>query len=139
MADVLVNEQASTSAATQDQAEFTEADLTREWIAMCNRMPQQYSAVATRMKNMTPVIKEMPQIEVTVDNQLVMEQMQQIKGSIVNTLKLHLRNNKITLNIVLAEFDEQERSLTRREQYEEMEKDNPAVKQLRDMLNLELA
>ena len=139
MADALVNEQAATSAATQDQAEFTEADLTREWIAMCNRMPQQYSAVATRMKNMTPVIKEMPQIEVTVDNQLVMEQMQQIKGSIVNTLKLHLQNNKITLDIVLAEFDEQERSLTRREQYEEMEKDNPAVKQLRDMLNLELA
>ena len=68
-----------------------------------------------------------------------LEQMQQIKGSIVNTLKLHLQNNKITLNIVLAEFDEQERSLTRREQYEEMEKENPAVKQLRDMLNLELA
>ena len=106
---------------------------------MCNRMPQQLSAVATRMKNMTPVIREMPQVEVTVDNALALEQMQSIKGSIVNTLKQCLHNSQITLDILQTESVSQERALTRREQYEEMEKENPAVGQLRELLSLELA
>ncbi len=130
---------ASEPAATPEQAAFTQDDLQREWTAMCNRMPQQFSAVATRMKNMTPVIREMPQVEVTVDNALALEQMQTIKGSIVNTLKQRLHNSQITLNILQAEATGLDRALTRREQYEEMEKENSAVGQLRKMLNLELA
>ena len=126
-------------ASAQEQADFTEDDLQREWLAMCNRMPQQLSAVATRMKNMTPVIREMPQVEVTVDNALALEQMQSIKGSIVNTLKQCLHNSQITLDILQTESVSQERALTRREQYEEMEKENPAVGQLRELLSLELA
>ena len=62
-----------------------------------------------------------------------------IKGSIVNTLKLYLQNKAITLNMRLAERQEQVKILTRREQFEEMSKQNPAVEKLRDMLDLELA
>ncbi len=128
-----------TPAPAQEQADFTQDDLQREWIAMCNRMPQQFSAVATRMRNMTPVISQMPQVEVAVDNALALEQMQSIKGSIVNTLKLRLHNSQITLTILQTEVASQERVLTRREQYEAMEKENPAVGRLRELLSLELA
>lgn len=127
------------ASAQQEQAEFTQEQLELEWMAMCNRMPQKYSAQATRMKNMRPVITSMPQVEVTVDNELAMEQITNIRGSIVNTLKLRLHNNAITLDIKLAEISEHERALTRREQYEEMAKENPAVEKLREILHLELA
>ena len=123
----------------EEQSHFEQHELELEWISMCNRMPQQLSGIATRMKNMSPTILDFPAIEVVVENQIAMEQMENIKGSIVNTLKLHLHNNAITLTLRLAEHQEQEKVLTRREQYELMEKENPSVAKLRNLLNLELA
>ena len=123
----------------EEQSHFEQHELELEWISMCNRMPQQLSGIATRMKNMSPTILDFPAIEVVVENQIAMEQMENIKGSIVNTLKLHLHNNAITLTLRLAEHQEQEKVLTRREQYELMEKEIPSVAKLRNLLNLELA
>ncbi|MBR4921002.1 MAG: DNA polymerase III subunit gamma/tau [Prevotella sp.] len=118
---------------------FTQQDLELQWMMMCNRMPPKLVGIATRMKNMLPVIKEMPQIEVIVDNQLAYDQMMEIKGSIVNTLKLYLHNNDINLDIRVAEHQEQVPILSRKEQFELMEKNNPAIAKLRELLDLELA
>ena len=125
--------------ASVDNQSFTQEDLQIEWLSMCNRMPQQLSGIATRMKNMNPVIGEFPAIEVTVENQLALEQMEQIKGSIVNTLKRDLHNAALTLTIHVAEHKKGERVLSRREQYELMEKENPSIAKLRDLLDLNLA
>ena len=127
---------------TQNQdehQEFTQQDLELQWMSMCNRMPQKLSGIATRMKNMNPIITTFPAVEVVVDNQLAMEQMEQIKGSIINTLKLHLHNKDIMLSMRIAEHHEHERILTRREQFELMEKENPSIAKLRELLSLELA
>ncbi len=126
--------------ANQDEhQEFTQTDLELQWMSMCNRMPQKLSGIATRMKNMNPLITDFPNVEVVVDNQLAMDQMEQIKGSIINTLKLHLHNKGITLTMRIAEQQGRERILTRREQYELMEKENPSIAKLRELLSLELA
>ena len=126
--------------ATSEQIQkFGQHDLELEWLSMCNRMPQQFYGVASRMKNMSPTITEFPAIEVTVENQLAREQIENIKGKILSTLKLHLQNNDITLSIRIAEHQEQEKTLSRREQFELMEKENPSVKKLRELLNLQLA
>ena len=118
---------------------FSQQELELQWMLMCNRMPQRLSGIATRMKNMNPSILEFPALEVVVDNQLAMEQMEQIKGSIVNTLKRDLHNSAITLAIRVAKQEEHEQILTRREQYEVMEKENPSIANLRELLSLELA
>jgi len=122
-----------------DQHTFDQQELELEWLSMCNRMPQHLSGVANRMKNMSPTILHFPAIEVVVENQLAMEQMEAIKGKIVSTLKLHLRNNDITLNMRVAEHQAQTKTLSRREQYELMEKENPSVAKLRELLDLQLA
>ena len=118
---------------------FSQQELELQWMMMCNRMPQRLSGIATRMKNMNPAILDFPALEVVVDNQLAQEQMEQIKGSIVNTLKRDLQNTAITLTIRVAEREEHEQILTRREQYELMEKENPSIMKLRELLQLELA
>ena len=130
---------ASDKSATEEQQQFTQQDLELEWTAMCNRMPQRLSGIASRMKNMVPVITEFPAVEVTVANQIALNQMEEIKGSITNTLKLYLHNKDITLTLQLAKQEEQAKILSRREQYEEMEKEYPPVAKLRSILNLELA
>lgn len=128
------------NARVKDEHEvFSQQDLELQWMMMCNRMPQHLNGIATRMKNMSPVITEIPRVEVVVDNQLAYDQMMEIRGSIVNTLKLYLHNNSITLDMKIAEHHEKVRVLTRKEQFELMEKGNPAVAKLRDLLDLELA
>ena len=127
------------AAAKDEQQQFSQQELELQWMSMCNRMPQRLSGIATRMKNMNPVITEFPAIELTVENQLAYDQIESIKGSILSTLKLYLHNNAITLTLHVAEHKEGVKILTRREQYELMEKENPSIAKLRDLLNLELA
>ncbi len=136
---VITTDNQSNDANKEEQHVFDQHELELEWISMCNRMPQNLSGIATRMKNMSPTILEFPAIEIVVDNQIAMEQMENIKGSIVNTLKLYLHNQDITLAMRVAEHQEQERILSRREQYELMEQENPSVAKLRELLDLQLA
>ena len=126
-----------TSAPISDVS-FTQEDLELQWMAMCNRMPQEFSGIATRMKNMNPFIVEIPQIEVIVDNDLIRQEMEAFKTRIVKTLIDHLHNSQITLNIKVADH-QQVVILTRREQFELMSKNNPAVEKLRQVFDLELA
>ena len=123
----------------QTNAEFTQEELELQWMAMCNRMPQEFSGIATRMKNMNPVITEFPKLQVTVDNTLIQQQMEDFKGRIVKTLINSLHNVGITLEIIVAEQTGQKRLLTRREQFEALSKENPAVEKLRQDFDLELA
>ncbi len=120
-------------------SEFSQQDVEFQWMSMCNRMPQNLSGIASRMKNMNPVIKEFPHIEVMVENQIQLEQMVSIKGNILNTLKLYLQNDAITLDLCLNESQEQAKILTRREQFDLMSEQNPAIEKLRTLLDLELA
>lgn len=121
-----------------EQEKFSPQDLELQWMAMCNRMPQQYSGIAARMKNMTPTIQEMPAVEVVAPNEIVKNEMEQIKGSIESTLRLHLHNSDITVSIRVAEADQMEKVLTRREQFEQMSAQNQAVTMLQKMFGLEL-
>ena len=121
---------------------FSQEDLELQWMSMCNRMSDnqpQLIGIATRMKNMNPVITEFPQIEVTVENELIKQDMEAIYKSILKTLQLHLRNNQITFTILISDQKEQTKILSRREQFEEMSKINPAVAKLQQAFDLELA
>ena len=122
-----------------EELEFSQQDLELQWMSMCNRMPQRLSGIATRMKNMNPTILDFPHVEVVVENELALQQMEEIKGSIVKTLQIYLHNQSITLSMRVAEHEEQEKILSRREQYELMEKENPSIVKLRELLSLELA
>jgi DNA polymerase-3 subunit gamma/tau len=129
----------STPVEQQTDTPFSQEGLELQWMAMCNRMPQQYSGIATRMKNMNPIITDFPLVEVVVDNALIKQEMEDFKGRIVKTLQNALHNHALTLNIRIAEQQERVTILTRREQFELMSKENPAVDKLRQAFDLELA
>jgi len=124
---------------TDEQQVFTQDELELQWMSMCNRMPQKFSGIAARMKNMNPVIKAMPEIEVVVPNEIAKDEMETIKGSILSTLKFYLRNNAITLQLRVAEKEEREKILSRSEQFELMSKQNPAIEKLLKIFDLQLA
>ena len=121
-----------------ERHDFTEEQLMTQWLAMCNRMPQQFTGIAARMKNMTPVITEFPNVEVVVDNQILLDDILKIKGRILSTLALALKNSAITLNLRLAKPDEVKRILTNGERFNELKNDNKAFDKLAELLELEL-
>ena len=125
-------------AQTGEQRVFDEDMLLMQWTAMCNRMPQQMTAMATRMKNMTPVITEFPHIEVVIDNEILLDQMKTIQKRIRNTLVTNLHNNDITLHLRLAKPDEVKKILNNREMLEDMRVKHPALEHLLGKLELEL-
>ncbi len=123
----------------EEQAAFTQDELELQWMSMCNRMPQRLSGIAQRMKNMNPRILELPEVELVVPNEIIKTEVENIKGNILSTLKLYLHNSGITLTIRVAERQEQARILTRREQFEEMVRENASVEKLRAAFDLEFA
>jgi DNA polymerase-3 subunit gamma/tau len=123
----------------EEKVAFSQDDLELQWMAMCNRMPESLLGIATRMKNMNPVITEMPKVEVVVGNELIKGEMEKIRGSILSTLKRDLHHSGIELDIRVEEQPEEVKMLTRREQFEEMTKSNPAIERLRVEFDLELA
>ena len=129
----------STNRPEQTDATFTQDELELQWMSMCNRMPQELSGIATRMKNMNPVITDFPKVKVVVDNTLILQQMEDFKGRIVKTLINALHNTSITLEITVAEQSDRPRLLTRREQFEALIKENPAIEKLWQDFELELA
>ena len=122
----------------EDQA-FSQQDLELQWMAMCNRMPQRLSGIAARMKNMNPVILQMPDVEVVVPNDIIKSEVESIRKNILATLKLYLHNSAITLQLRVAKQEEKEKILTRREQFELMRKENIAIEKLREEFDLQLA
>ena len=124
---------------TITDAQFTQTDLEFQWMAMCNRMPQKLSGIATRMKNMNPEITEFPQVEVVVDNDLIKQDIEEIQKSIAKTLQIYLHNDQIQLSVRVAEQTEHVKILSRREQFEQMAEKNAAVAKLQQAFDLELA
>ena len=129
----------SAAADNAEAAPFTQEELELQWMSMCNRMPQRLSGIAARMKNMNPQLMELPAVEVVVPNEIIKTEVEQIRGSILATLRMYLHNSAITMTLRVAERQEQARILSRSEQFDLMVSANPSVEKLREEFDLELA
>lgn len=120
-----------------ENEQFTQEFLELQWLSMCNRMPQKMVGLASRMKNMQPRITNLPDIEVLVDNQMLLDQVNEIKGRIRVTLAKALHNGGVTLTLRLAEAEEISRRKTKKEVYDELMQQKE-VKAFVESLGLEL-
>ncbi len=121
-----------------EETKFSQAELSREWLAMCNRMPQSMVGLAARLKHITPQITEYPNIELVVNNQGLLDQVNQIKGRIRKTMAQALHNGNIDFSTRLAKAEEVKPVLSKRELFDKLRKENHALEQLRTALDLEL-
>ncbi|MFA6717963.1 MAG: DNA polymerase III subunit gamma/tau, partial [Prevotella sp.] len=95
--------------------------------------------LASRLKNLTPRISEYPIIEIVLDNEILLQQATEIKGSITVTMRKTLGNNAISLSLRLADPGTMKKALTKREIFDNLRQENPALEKLRKSLGLELA
>jgi DNA polymerase III, tau subunit (EC 2.7.7.7) len=118
---------------------FTEDELSVQWTLMCNRMPQSMVGLASRLKNIVPHITDYPHIEAVVDNEILLGQLNEIKGKIRATMRQTLHNGAIELTLRLADAGEVRKVYTKREIFDNMRQQNPAIEKLRNALGLELS
>lgn len=140
--DEKVNNAAEVEIKNKDEnANFNDDDLQLQWLTMCNRilLNKEMTALAQRMKNVQVKITTLPNIEVLVDNKLLLDEIEGIKGRIRASLAATLHNGHINISTRLARQEERTRILSPREILDKMQKDNEAVAMLTNLLKLEMA
>ncbi len=126
---------------TTEQEEFNQEQVEAQWMAMCMRMQniKEYIGLSQRMKAITPKITTFPNIEVVADNQFLLDDILKIKNRIKLTFVKGLRNGNIDMDFRLARQDEVTKILSKREIFDEMRKENPAIDKLCTSLKLVMA
>ena len=135
VSDVQVEE---TEKTIEQTTRFTEDQLSVEWFAMCNRMPQKMAGLAARLKNIEPKIEEFPNVTLVFSNQMLLDEISPIKNRIQATLRQKLENGSIKLVLRLAEQQEIRQLLSPRERYEKLMGENEAMKTLCNGLNISI-
>ena len=138
--DKLKEEHTPASNAQDMNHSFTQEQVEGQWINMCMRMQniKELIGLANRMKAVTPTITNFPNIEVVVDNQLLLNDILNIKNRIRPTFVQGLRNNQIQIDYRIAKADEIKKVLSKREVFDNIMDSNPAFKRMVSIFNLAL-
>lgn len=138
--DKLKEEHTPASNAQDMNQSFSQEQVEGLWINMCMRMQniKELIGLANRMKAVTPTITNFPNIEVVVDNQLLLNDILNIKNRIRPTFVQGLRNNQIQIDYRIAKADEIKKVLSKREVFDNIMDSNPAFKKMVSVFNLAL-
>lgn len=126
--------------ANKEASRFTTEELNHEWLAMCIRMGrnQTMRGLASSLRNCPLEMKEYPNVEIIVTNNILLDQIKAIQGRIKATLSQSLHNSEITIAVRLAENHEVKKVLTKFELYEKLYNELPSLQHLVRSLGLEL-
>lgn len=134
------SQNSQTTTASQSNTPINDTDLSVQWRGFAHTLPQEQKALQQRMLSMSlTLLTSQGSFEVLADNPMIMVDLQQIKPSVEHYLRTQLRNNSIQMQIRVRNTEEQkEIALTQGERFKKMLEKNPALKELREKLGLEL-
>jgi DNA polymerase-3 subunit gamma/tau len=118
---------------------FNQQQLRIHWFEYVDSLPQSETALAARMQNMFPDLKENYEFEVKVNGQRIADELNHLRGSLEDYLRRKLNNRHVHMDITVLKAEEIAPTLTRGEQFAEMIKKNEGMKKLYEALKLELA
>ncbi len=116
---------------------FDEDQLVKAW----NQMAEQFRADKNfyfTLKRNKPVIRKEANLEFAVDNKIQKKEIDDRKMDIMPRLKETLNNYHLHLEVVVNEQEAQTRAYLPQEKFKKMAEKNPALKTLKDKLNLEI-
>ena len=94
--------------------------------------------MAGRMANIHPKLNDDRTFTVSIDNKLVAQELRELQPRIERFLREQLQNSSISMRIKIDETLPPHRILSRVEQYQQLEKRNPALKMMTELFNLDL-
>ena len=111
--------------------------LKEEWFAYVNQLPREQMAIAQRMRMLQPDITGPSSIEITVNSPQIINELNELKADMEKYLRPRLQNNELSMSFRLTEQETAQRSYSKQEYLQELEKMNPSLTSLIKELELE--
>ncbi|MBW6490869.1 MAG: DNA polymerase III subunit gamma/tau [Lentimicrobium sp.] len=123
----------------EDREQFTQADLERIWEPMVAGISKDLANLYHTLTCRTPVLADDFKVVVTVDNKIQSSEVIGKRTEILSFLRQELKNWGIQLEVLVSDRPSASRKpYTDQEKFDAMVKDNPAIKTLKDQLNLDI-
>ena len=117
---------------------FTQEDLNKAWndyvAGLKTDMPHLYNSLVQFL----PVLKNDFNIEITLENKLLENEIFQKKGELLGFLRSRLDNYKLNLTVKVEENSRILRPYTDKDKFEKMASKNPSLLKLKEELDLEI-
>lgn len=120
------------------QNDFNQEKLEKVWLYYTESIARQYPNFYSILSTRKPLLKDNFNIELTIDNKAQELTLKERRGDLLDFLRAELRNQNIQLESILIESFSQSKPYTAEDKYRAMVEKNPALKALRDSLDLEL-
>jgi DNA polymerase-3 subunit gamma/tau len=117
---------------------FTQAELVLYWDEYAEKLKNDYPHLYSTLKSSRPVLQDNWMIGFTLDNKVLDDELTLRKTDMMEFLRIHLNNYKIQLQTTIAETQKNLKPYTDKEKYELMAGKNPALRTLREELDLEI-
>ena len=117
---------------------FSQHELEQAWDEYGESLHRDYPDLYSIVKKHKPILKDDFLVEFCVENKLLEEKLNQKKTDLLQFLKTKLNNSSISLQIVVIENPKGSKPYTNREKFEYMAGKNPALRDLKEQLDLEI-
>jgi len=115
---------------------FTQDQLERTWEEFMKTLQRESPHYYNTLKHHKPLLKENFVVEFCVENKLLEEELNQKRNELLNFLCSRLNNDKIQFQIVVQETGRTIRPYTDREKFNRMAEKNPALREMKEQLDL---
>lgn len=118
---------------------FTQDTLMYYWFRYIQILPQEQTAMAGRMKGMTPELQEGWVVHLVLENEMVEQEMQHMLPNLQAYLRTQLRNDLIQIKISVSHDEVQHKPTGRADMLRDLTEQYHSLAILCERLNLELA
>ena len=130
--------------ASQAYEEIVDLAVSEDGVRICwkqyaSTLPKEHSALAGRLQIIRPALNDDLTITVTTDNRMVASDILGMRRQIEDYLRQQLQNRKLTINVVVEETKTVHHIYSRVEQFQILEQRNPALRKLKEALDLDLS
>lgn len=117
----------------------TEDGLRICWKKFASQLTREESATANRLLAIRPTLRDQASFDITVDNEMVAQDIRKIQPFIESYLREQLQNGNIRMNLIVERHQATAPILGRVEQFQAMVKRNGTLQRLKEALDLDLS
>lgn len=122
----------------KEENPFTQAELITLWNEYTETLKSGSPHLYSALKSSVPELKADWQIEFTMENKVLEDELLLKKTELMDFLRTKLRNHRLQLKTLIAEIQRDLKPYTDKEKFEKMAEQNPTLHNLREELDLEI-
>ncbi len=117
---------------------FTQEDITHQWQAFVGQLPNEYRAMAMRMKLMMPKLTAATTFEVVANNEQIGQMLRAMAKDILPYMQKALNNTDIRMEVRVAQAQEVRHITSKPALFQKMAEKNHNLRRLAEELKLEI-